>query len=59
MDITFANEQEIIKLIDAKNFNEVVEFAKKIKKLIVVTRGKNGSIAIHNDKVVECSAKKI
>ena len=58
LDITFANEQEIIKLIDAKNFNEVVEFAKKIKKLIVVTRGKNGSIAIHNDKVVECSAKK-
>ncbi len=58
LDITFANEQEIIALINAKNFNEVVEFAKKIKKLIVVTRGKNGSIAIHNDKVVECSAKK-
>ena len=28
LDITFANEQEIISLIDAKNFDEVVNFAK-------------------------------
>ena len=31
LDITFANEQEISSLINAKNFNDVIEFAKKIK----------------------------
>tara|TARA_Y200000002_G_scaffold334250_1_gene301112 strand:- start:999 stop:1925 length:927 start_codon:yes stop_codon:yes gene_type:complete len=58
LSITFANEQEIIALINAKDFSEVVEFAKKIKKLIIITRGENGAIAIHDDNVVECYAKK-
>ena len=58
LDITFANEQEIISLIDAKNFDEVINFAKGIKKLLVITRGEKGAIAIHNEKVVECGVKK-
>ena len=58
IDITFANEQEITSLIDAKNFNEVVNFAKQLKKLIVITRGKNGAIAIIESEVVECEAQK-
>ncbi len=58
LNITFANEQEIMALIKAKEFQDVVTFAKKIKKLIVVTRGENGALAIQNDQVVECSAKK-
>ncbi len=58
LDITFANEQEIMSLIDAKKFEDAIEFSKKIKKLVVITRGKKGAIAIKNEKVVECSAKK-
>ena len=58
LNITFANEQEIIALIGAKNFKEVIEFAKKIKKLVVITRGENGAIAVKNDEVVECGVKK-
>ena len=58
LNITFANEQEIMALIGAKNFKDVVEFAKKIKKLIVITRGENGAVAIQNDQFVECSARK-
>ena len=58
LDITFANEQEIISLIDAKNFEEVVDFSKKIKKLVIITRGEKGAIAVNGDEVVECSAKK-
>ena len=58
LNITFANEQEVMALIEAKNLKEVVEFAKKTNKLIVITRGENGAIAIQNDKVVECSAEK-
>jgi len=58
LDIVFANEQEFLSLIDAKNFNEVVSFSKELGKLIVVTRGKKGSVAIHNNKVIECDIKK-
>ena len=58
LDIIFTNEQEVLSLIDAKNFNEVVSFGKKLGKLIVVTRGEKGSIAIHNNEVVECNIKK-
>tara|TARA_E500000075_G_scaffold129410_1_gene137116 strand:- start:15 stop:944 length:930 start_codon:yes stop_codon:yes gene_type:complete len=58
LDITFANEQEIISLINAKNIEEVVNFAKEIDKLIVVTRGEKGALAVNEGKVVECSAKK-
>ena len=57
LDITFANEQEILSLINAKNFEEVISFAKQIKKLIIITRGEKGSIAIQKDHVYECTAK--
>ena len=57
LDITFANEQEITSLIDAKNFNDVINFSKKINKLIVITRGEKGALAVNKSEVVECSAK--
>ena len=57
LDITFANEQEIISLIDAKNFEDVINFAKGINKLIVITRGEKGAIAVEKNQVVECKAK--
>ena len=58
LDITFANEQEITSLIDAKSFDEVVLFAKQLRKLIVVTRGESGATAIQGNEVVECGVKK-
>ncbi len=58
LDITFANEQEITSLIDAKNFNEVINFSKQLGKLMVLTRGENGAIAIKGNEVAECSAQK-
>ena len=58
LDITFANEQEIISLIDAKTFDEVIDFSKKLKKLLVITRGEKGAIAINGDEVAECGVKK-
>jgi len=59
LDITFANEQEIMSLIDVKKFDDVINFAKKINKLVVITRGDKGAIAINKSEVVECAAKKI
>ena len=58
LDITFANEQEILSLIDAKNFDEVISFAKQLKKLIIITRSDKGSIAIQKNEVVECNSEK-
>ena len=46
LDITFANEQEIMSLIDAKNFEDVINFAKELKKLLVITRGEKGAVSI-------------
>ena len=58
LSITFANEQEIMALIDTKNFKDVIAFAKSVNKVVVVTRGERGAIAVQNDQVVECSAEK-
>jgi fructokinase len=57
LDITFANEQEIMSLIDAKDFNEVINFSKDLKKLLVITRGEKGAIFINGDEVVENGIK--
>ncbi len=53
LDITFANEQEITSLIEAKSFDEVVYFSKQLNKLVIITRGEKGAIAINGDEVVE------
>ena len=58
IDITFANEQEIISLIDAKSFDEVVSFGQQLGKLIIITRGEKGSIAINKNEVIECDSQK-
>ena len=57
LDITFANEQEIMSLIDAKSFDEVVSFAKELGKTIVVTRGEKGAIAVNGNDTVECGIR--
>ena len=58
LDITFANEQELTSLIDAKNFDEVVNFSKKLNKLVVVTRGEKGAVAINGNEVIESDIQK-
>jgi len=57
LDIIFANEQEIKSLINAQNFDEVIAFGKQLGKLLVITRGEKGSIAIKNNEVIECQSK--
>ncbi len=58
LDITFANEGEIMSLIDAKNFDEVIKFARIVKKLLVITRGDKGAVSILNNEVTEIGIKK-
>jgi len=58
LDITFSNEQEILSLINAKSFDEVISFGKKLGKLLVITRGEKGSLAIQKNDVFNCDSKK-
>ena len=58
LDITFANEQEITSLIKAKNFDEVISFSKQLNKLVVVTRGEKGAVAINGSDIVESDIRK-
>ena len=58
LDITFANEEEITSLIEAKNFDEVIEFAKQIKKLLIITRGNKGAISINGEHINQVGIKK-
>jgi fructokinase len=58
LDITFANEQEITSLIEAKNFEEVINFSKLLNKLLIITRGEKGAIAINGNEVVESDIQK-
>jgi sugar/nucleoside kinase (ribokinase family) len=58
LDIVFANEQEIMSLINAKSFEETITFSKEINKNIIITRGEKGAIAINQGDVIECEAKK-
>jgi len=53
LDIVFANEQEMMSLIDAKDFKDVIDFGKNLQKLIVITRGEKGAISINSDEIVE------
>ena len=58
LDITFTNELEILSLIDAKSFDEVISFSKQIGKLVVITRSEKGSLAIQKNEVIECDSQK-
>ena len=58
LDIIFANEQEMTSLIEAKRFNEVVNFSKELDKLMVITRGEKGAIVIDGKKIFESEIQK-
>tara|TARA_B100001057_G_scaffold237210_1_gene237573 strand:+ start:1961 stop:2890 length:930 start_codon:yes stop_codon:yes gene_type:complete len=58
IDITFANEEEMMSLVEAKNFDEVISFSKAINKILIITRGAKGAISIVGDKVTEIGVKK-
>ena len=58
LDIIFANEQEMMSLVDAKNFKDVIDFGKNLKKLLVITRGDKGAISINGDEIVENGIEK-
>ena len=57
LDITFANEQEILELIDARTFDDVISFGKELNKTLIITRSDKGSVAVNQKEVVECKSQ--
>jgi len=58
VDITFANEQEMTSLVEAKNFNDIVSFSKQLNKLVIITRGEKGVVAVNGEEIVEQDVQK-
>ena len=58
LDFTFANEQEILSLINAKDFDEAISFSKETGKLIIITRSEKGSVAVDKGKIYKCESEK-
>ena len=58
LDVIFANEQEILSLIDSKSFDEAVAFAKSLNKNVIITRGEKGALSVNKGEIVECAAEK-
>ena len=57
LDIVFANEQEMLSLINTKKFDDVINFSKELNKNIVITRGEKGAIAVKSGEIFECKAE--
>ncbi len=57
LDIVFANEQEILSLIDGSSIEDAINFSKEIDKNVIITRGAGGAIAIKNREIFKCNAK--
>jgi fructokinase len=59
LDILIGNENEINELTNKKNLLDSVNQLKGLNKLIVVTRSENGSMAIKNNEIINCSSIKV
>ena len=57
LDIVFANEQEILSLIDGSSIEHAINFSREIDKNIIITRGADGAIAVKNKEIFQCNAK--
>jgi len=58
LDIVFANEQEILSLINSSSFDDAISYSKNLNKNIIITRGEKGAISVKGNEIVEFSAEK-
>ncbi len=59
LNILIGNENEINELMQKKKLLDSIKEIKKINKLIIITRSENGSLAIQNEKVIDCEISKV
>jgi len=56
LNILIGNENEINQLLGKDKLQDSINELKKINKLIIITRNKNGSLAIINNKIINCES---
>ena len=59
LNILIGNENEINELIQKNNLLDSMNELKNINKLIIITRSKNGSVAILNNEITNCDSIKV
>jgi fructokinase len=59
LDILIGNENEINELTGQKNLLSSVNKLKELNKLIVITKGELGSLAINNGQIINCDSVKV
>ena len=59
LDILFGNENEINALTMKNNLFEGIQELQKLNKLIVITRGEKGSLAILKNEIINCDSIKV
>ena len=59
LDLLIGNEKEINELTNKNNLLDSINQLKELKKLIVVTRSENGSLAIKNNEIISCKGVKV
>ena len=51
-------KKKIKSLLNTENFDDIIQFGKQIKRLLIVTRGEKGAISIDGNIVTEVGVKK-
>jgi fructokinase len=59
LNILIGNENEINELMQKSNLSDSIKEIKKINKLVIVTRSEKGSLAIQNEKIINCESTKV
>jgi fructokinase len=59
LNILIGNENEINELMQKNNLLDSINELKNINKLIIITRSENGSVAILNNKIINCESVKV
>jgi fructokinase len=59
LDILIGNENEINELTNQKNLLDSINQLKQWNKLIIITRSKNGSLAVKDNEIVNCDSVKV
>ena len=59
VDILFGNQDEFTAMVNSKNLNEGITYAKSLNKLSIITLADKGSLIINGEKVLKINAKPV
>ena len=59
LDVLIGNENEINELAGQENLANSIQQLKEFNKLLIVTRGMQGSLAVQNNKITQCGCVKV